>query len=221
ALAMAAALMVVARGPGAGAVIAIAAAIIGWVTGTRAVFVALALLLLAPLARRFTRRGLTMAAVAVVLLMLAALLVQQGRATALLGAVPRTEVWATALRALALYPVTGLQGAGVEFVEFAAAHGLERPVLHAHNVWLEFAGRYGVFGVISSLSLGIGLLFIAVRRGGLVGFIALTPLLVLNMVDATLLQGQVLVAVTLTMNLLTEPSRYDVGPAARITTPDP
>lgn len=221
ALAMAAALMVVVGGPGGVAVVAITMAMIGWVTGTRAVFVALALLLLVPLARRFTRRGLTMAAVAVVLLMLGALLVQQGRATALLGAVPRTEVWATALRALAMYPVTGLQGAGVEFAEFAAANGIERPVLHAHNFWLEFAGRYGVFGVIASLSLGIGLLFIAVRRGGLVGFIALTPLLVLNMVDATLLQGQVLVAVTLTINLLAEPSRDDVGPAARLSVADP
>lgn len=203
AVAVATVLMLLVRGLGGALLVALPTATIAWASGTRAAFVALAVLFIVPLLRRSSRRVAAGAIVAVAVLASGALLVQRERAAALLEAVPRNEVWATAVRAFAEHPIVGLRGNDIEFETFANASSGARLVSHAHNLWLEHAADHGIFGLVASLSLGIGLLTIAARRGGLLGVASLAPLLVLNLVDATLLHGQVLIAVTLTLNLLT------------------
>ena len=76
----------------------------------------------------------------------------------------RSDIWREAWAAFVTHPLRGL-GAGGFPHYWAETHGGEA-VQHAHNVWLEFASSYGIFGLVSITTLTLGLSWLAWRAGG-------------------------------------------------------
>ena len=75
----------------------------------------------------------------------------------------RSDIWREAWAAFVTHPLWGL-GAGGFPRYWAETHGGEA-VQHAHNVWLEFASSYGIFGLVSIATLTLGLSWLAWALG--------------------------------------------------------
>lgn len=117
--------------------------------------------------------------------------------------VPRTEIWRFGLATLVTHPVTGI-GLDDFADHWRQAHPEDprRPPTHAHNLWIQYAAGYGVFGFASAAWLTLGLAAIAWRRRRWLGLGLLTPILMLQVVDHTLLYAWVLYPTILGLNAL-------------------
>jgi hypothetical protein len=214
AVALATGLVAGGAGPRALLVGAASLGVIGLTSASRGALLAVGAWVVLLLGSRRPRR-LLLAAVVALAAGLTAYLVQLGREPDLASAVPRTQIWTTALAAVRDHPVLGLTGAGETFEAYAAERGAPRSVAHAHDLWLDLASRYGVLGGLAALALVVGLVRSAWRRAGARGAIVLLPVLALNVIDSTLLQGPVLVATVLAVNLLGEARAGEDGAPAQ------
>jgi hypothetical protein len=84
---------------------------------------------------------------------------------------------------------------------------------HAHNLGLELASLRGVFGVLVTAWVAIGLVGLAWRWAGVRGLAVLLPAAMGQLVDVTLFSSGVLVPIILAL----EVARRRSAPAARAT----
>ncbi|MCA9837952.1 MAG: O-antigen ligase family protein [Trueperaceae bacterium] len=115
--------------------------------------------------------------------------------------VSRFDTWGTAWDAFLEHPLTGLP-----LKDFSSYFASEHPDLpatfHAHNFWLDWSFRFGVFGLLASLILSAYLVFAFWKLGRWAGIIVILSFLVLQLLDVTLVYSGVLLCLSLTFNLL-------------------
>lgn len=187
-----------------------------WFTGSRTAFVAglIGMSVLLLLRQRRRRRVLSIALG--VLLLAAATIVgwtllargsseasrlpfNEGQVT------PRTAIWEAAGAAFLAHPITGLVGARSDFAAYwqaSPANKTGEHVDHAHDLWLQLASRYGMFGLASAIWLTVGLLSYAWRLGRFRGLALVGTVLFMNVFDYTIFFSGVLLPLLLGVNLL-------------------
>ncbi len=209
------------------------AALAGWVfmvaavllTGSRtALLVAVlgGLALLAVLFRRKKRMNQFVLILVIVATIVLATFARYGlfsldlRALNLYQEINRLSIWQTAWEAFLEYPVSGLPNQDFERY-FNQTHSLMSPppVNHGHNFWLDFAARYGVAGLFSSLVLSGALVWFAWRRGRWQALILISAILALQILDTTLLFFVVLFSVIVGLNMYTDPESSSGQPVSR------
>lgn len=109
----------------------------------------------------------------------------------------RADIWSAAASALAAHPLAGLVGDCRTFAAywreaFAADHG-GASAAHAHDFVLHWAASYGVAGLLAAVATLVALVRRAAERAGMPGLAVAAALVVLNVVDASLLNATVLV----------------------------
>ncbi len=117
--------------------------------------------------------------------------------------VSRFDIWKVAWDGLLHYPLKGLPGQ--DFASYFAKYYPDSPdTLHAHNFWLDFAVRYGIFGFLASLLLSLYFLIYAWLKGRWTGLVLVLSFLVLQLFDVTLLFSGVLLFLILGFNVLSK-----------------
>lgn len=181
-----------------------------YLSGSRTAWVALLLGLPWLLGLVFTkRRSRLLAAFTIVFLVVFATVSQEGmnRFKVWQGdtnSVSRTTIWRAAEQALYEHPWLGLRGTSDSFADYWTTRVNDGAVTHAHNLWLEFAVRYGFPGLIAILWITVGLLYLAWSWGRWRGLALVMPVLLMNMFDYTLFYSSVLLPLILGLNLLHE-----------------
>lgn len=185
-----------------------AATIIGLTSGTRSALAVISIWsMLVPLSQTWRPARKIAAIILIVGVGIgAALITQEARSDALSAAPSRTTIWAVALEAFVQSPILGLEGTGAHSVDYFREH-TSPPASHAHNLLLQFATAYGIFGAAAIVLLMGGLLVLSYRYAGPRGIVIILPLFVLNFFDATLFDARILVATMLTMNVLAKRDR--------------
>lgn len=120
--------------------------------------------------------------------------------------VSRQAIWRVAWEAIREQPWTGI-GGGDSFTTYWHLHepeGLRLAVSHAHNLYLQYGAAYGIFGLIAMLAFTGALVALGWRWGRWKGLALTVPVLVLQVVDATLFYTAVLVPLVLGLNALRE-----------------
>ena len=114
----------------------------------------------------------------------------------------RSDIWREAWAAFVTHPLRGLGAGGFPryWAETHSGVGGEA-VQHAHNVWLEFASSYGVFGLVSIATLTLGLSWLAWRSGGARALALVVGVLLMNVFDTTLFYAGVLFPLFLTLGV--------------------
>ena len=115
----------------------------------------------------------------------------------------RSDIWREAWAAFVTHPLRGLGAGGFPryWAETHSGVGGEA-VQHAHNVWLEFASSYGVFGLVSIAALTLGFGWLAWRVGGARALAFVVGVLLMNVFDTTLFYAGVLFPLFLTLGVL-------------------
>lgn len=183
----------------------LAATIIGFTSGTRSALAVISIWsLLVPLSRTLStgRKLLTVVVIAGIGVG-AALLTQEARSDSLSSVPSRTTIWRVALASFLETPVLGIEGTGTTAADYFAER-TSPPVSHAHNLVLQFAASYGMFGAIAIVLFLTVLLGLSFHFAGVRGIIITAPLFVLNFFDATLFDTRILLAMTLTLAVLAE-----------------
>lgn len=158
--------------------------------------------LLVPLATTWSKPKKLSVVIAITAIALGAgLATQEVRSAALESAPPRTRIWKTAWTAFMDHPVLGLEGDGINTIDYFQAQTSTR-VSHAHNLVLHFAASYGIFGALAAALLLIAILALAIRNRGTSGVVIILPIIVLNMIDATLFDARILVATVFAISAL-------------------
>lgn len=181
----------------------LAAVIIGFTSGTRSALAVISIwALLVPFSQTLGRTGKLLAAVLIASIGIGtAFITQEARSEALNSAPSRASIWSVAAESFRETQLLGIEGSG----NHAADYFRERtspPVSHAHNLVLQFASSYGIFGAAAILLFLAALLGLSFRLAGLRGVIITSPLFVLNFFDATLFDTRILVATMLTLAIL-------------------
>ena len=115
--------------------------------------------------------------------------------------VSRLDIWQVAWNSFLAYPLTGLPQQ--DFGSYFSNIHPELPdTLHAHNFWLDFASRYGIFGLLASFLLTAYFIFYGWKKGQWTGLILILSFLVLQLFDVTLLFSGVLLFLILGLNSL-------------------
>ncbi len=176
-----------------------------WLTGSRTAFLAILLafmLLLYFMAKR--RRWLIYSICAVMLAgsigffglsRLGRLIEFDNEAT------PRPEIWRLAWQVFRENPLTGLSSE--EFRGYALERGVgveAGGVTHAHNFLLYLASTYGIFGLIASLWLTGGLLWLAWNWGRWRALAFIVPIFFMNIFDVSLFYIGVILPLCLVLN---------------------
>ena len=118
---------------------------------------------------------------------------------------PRTSIWRAAGEAFIQHPLTGLVGARESFTTYWHAspqNTTGEAVQHAHDLWLQFAAMYGIFGLLASLWMTVALMWMGSRRGGGTGTVFVGTILFMNVLDYTLMYTGVFVPLILGLNAL-------------------
>lgn len=110
-------------------------------------------------------------------------------------AVVRWEVWNISLLALREHVWFGL---GDKLDVYLSNNGIIG-ISHAHNFFLDQAVRFGVAGLVSSLWLCSGLLYLAAKRSGTIGLLAVGLVVFMNFIDTSLFYVGVFLPVILTL----------------------
>ena len=120
---------------------------------------------------------------------------------------PRHAIWEGAALAVVQHPLLGLVGQGEDFAQYwrsSPANHTGEDIQHAHNLWLQFASRYGLVGAFSVLWLTVGLIVTGNRLGGTAGLVFVASLLFMNVFDYTLFFSGVLLPLILGLNVVAE-----------------
>jgi hypothetical protein len=118
-----------------------------------------------------------------------------------IDSVTRPEIWQTAWHAFTGHFWTGI-GAQNFTAYWHAQHPDAAAVTHAHNLWLQFAASYGIFGLLAILWLTGGFVTLAWRWGRWRGLALVIPVLVMQLFDYTFFYAGVLFPLILGMNAL-------------------
>lgn len=113
----------------------------------------------------------------------------------------RLEAWRFAASGFLTSPIKGAAMRGSDTVWHEHFEGLESEApTHAHNLWLQFAWDYGVFGLLALLLIIAWMASRAWRLAGWFGTGLLIVILLMNMVDNTLLQGSVILPLSMVLS---------------------
>ena len=116
-------------------------------------------------------------------------------------ALSRPTIWQVAWNAFLDHPLTGLPQQ--DFLAYFQMHHPEAPIVaHAHNFWLDFAAKYGLLGLASSLILTYFISAFAWQKARWHGLIFVSGFWVLQLFDYTLLFSGVLFMLILGLNFL-------------------
>ena len=119
-----------------------------------------------------------------------------------LNRISRLAIWRVAWDAFLDNPWFGI-GSGAAFLELWRAQSPDTgAIVHAHNLWLQFAASYGLFGLMAALWLTLGLSYLAWRWGRFTGIILVIPVLMMNVFDYTLFHSGILFPLILGLNTL-------------------
>jgi len=203
AVALATALLAIAGLSAAGLIGILSTIFVALAAGSRGALAVVSLWSLLVLLSPTGRRTWKIAAVLIIvgLGLGAALLAQDNRSEALEAAPSRVSIWGLALNAFQTHPLFGLEGAGARTADYFQQR-TSSAANHAHNLVLQYAASYGVFGALAALLVLLGILALAYRYGGSRGLVILLPLAALNMVDATLFDARILVGTSFAINAL-------------------
>lgn len=123
--------------------------------------------------------------------------------------IPRQEIWAESFTAVLEYPLLGL-GAESEFRTYWQSRtGGDTEVSHAHNFWLQWSSVYGVAGAVAAIWWTAALVFLASRPYPKLGLALVTPFMLMNLFDTTLISSGVFVPLLAAINSLYYPSGHD------------
>ena len=193
--------------PGAAALIAGLAAPLIFATGSRAALLALLFgsgWFLWLFLRRRSVRLLSVGAV-ILLLGLGGFILFQG--TPLIrGSAARPQIWRAALRDFWEHPWQGMSFS--HYWQANYAQFSSEQIVHAHNLWLEFAASYGLPGLLAILWLSCGLLYLAWSWGRWRGLALVVPTFLMNLFDYTLFYSGVLIPLILGINALRTSSSH-------------
>ena len=111
----------------------------------------------------------------------------------------RPAIWQVAWNAFLDHPLTGLPNQ--DFLSYFQMHHPEAPIVaHAHNFWLDFAAKYGILGLVSSLILTFYISLFAWQQARWHGLLFVTAFWALQVFDYTLLFSGVLFLLILGLN---------------------
>lgn len=115
--------------------------------------------------------------------------------------VSRQEIWTQALKTMYEHPYAGL-GRDEFSKTWRTDSSTPRSGLptHAHNIWLQYAIKYGVPGLVSILTLTGGLILLAWRWAKGRGLALIIPILLMNFFDSTLFYAGVIYPLVLGLN---------------------
>jgi hypothetical protein len=120
------------------------------------------------------------------------------------NSIPRTRIWQIAWRATLEYPFGLGSGGFPAFFESQVGDVPHDQIQHAHNFWLELSARYGFLGLVASVWISFGLVWVGWNRGRWRGLTLVILMLLLNITDNTLLYQGVFCPFILTLNALLE-----------------
>ncbi len=118
--------------------------------------------------------------------------------------VTRTQIWRVSWEGFLEHPWTGLGGNHQDFLTYWENHpnAPQQTADHAHNFWLHFAVSFGIPGLLASLWITVGLLYLAWRWGQWRGLAVVLPVFLMNIFDYTLFYSSVLFLLIFAMNTL-------------------
>ena len=117
--------------------------------------------------------------------------------------ISRPTIWQGAWSAFMDYPVTGLPKQ--DFQSYFRTHYPQASLVsHAHNFWLDFAAKHGIFGLIASLYLSFFVTLFAWQQGKVLGLILISAIWTLQIFDVSFLHSGVLLSLIFGFNLLSQ-----------------
>jgi hypothetical protein len=119
--------------------------------------------------------------------------------------ITRPEIWGVAWQAIVASPLggVGIDGFDNHWSRFNEGGGREI-ISHAHNLWLALGSSFGLIGLLSSLWLTFGILYLAWYWGRWWGTALVVPILVMNVFDYTFFYSGVLFPLIFALNVMRE-----------------